>query len=90
MDSFWSASDISEPTLHKLESRASVSGLEKIRKEVMEVVTESAAMPIGQVCLNCKRLAPIRCQECGPLGYFCFGCFEESHRAVNLFHVAEK
>ena len=44
MDSFWSASDISEPTLHELESRASVAELEKIRKEIMEVVTESAAM----------------------------------------------
>ena len=34
--------------------------------------------------------ATLRCEECGPLGYFCLECFDNAHRAVNRFHVAEK
>ena len=82
--------DVLEPTLHELESRASAAGWDKIRKDVMKAVTESTAMPVAQGCLRCKGLASLRCQECGPLGYYCLGCFEASHSVVNLFHLAEK
>ena len=42
--------DTSEPTLHELESRASAAGWQKIREEIINVVTENAAMSVGQVC----------------------------------------
>ena len=42
--------DTSEPTLHELESRASAAGWDKIRKEIIDVLTENAAIPVGQVC----------------------------------------
>ena len=64
----------SQPTTHELESRASAAGWEKIRRELMTVVTENAAMPIGQVCINCESLASLRCQDCGPLRFFCTRC----------------
>jgi hypothetical protein len=79
--------DTSEPTLHELESRAAAAGWQKIRNDIMGVVTENAALPPDQNCLNCERLASLRCQDCGPLG---LECFENTHRAVNLFHVPEK
>lgn len=95
-----------ELTQHELESRAAMAGWEKIREDLINVVTEYAAMPLGQVCkcfpwywftdeiiqvcLNCKGSACVRCRDCGPLGYFCSGCFENAHRYVNLFHVGEK
>ena len=82
--------DMPEPSFHELESRASAAGWDKIRNKVMKVVTENAAMPIAQVCLKCEGLASLRCQECGPLGFYCSGCFEVSHGVVNLFHLAEK
>ena len=45
---------------------------------------------LAKCALIVSVLASTRCQECGPLGYFCFGCFKESYSVVNLFHVAEK
>ena len=38
-----------DPTQHELESRAAKAGWEKIRKHLIDVVTEDAAMPVGQV-----------------------------------------
>ena len=44
------SADTSEPTLHELESIASAAGWQKIRKEIIDAVTENAAMPVSQVC----------------------------------------
>ena len=44
------ACSTSEPTLHELESRASATAWQKIRKDIMDTVTETAAMPLNQVC----------------------------------------
>ena len=49
VDPFLTSDDTSEPTLHELESRASAAGWENIRKEIIDAVTENAAMPVGQV-----------------------------------------
>ena len=39
--------------------------------------------------MHCDKHTTLRCEECGPLGYFCLECFDNAHRAVNRFHVAE-
>ena len=41
--------DTPAPTLHELECRAAEVGWERIRKSMMDVITENAAMPVGQV-----------------------------------------
>ena len=38
------------PTLHEVESRASAAGWQKIRKEIIDAVTENEVMPVRQVC----------------------------------------
>ena len=40
-----------EPTLHELESRAVAAGWQKIRQDMLDVVTESAALHHDQVCV---------------------------------------
>ena len=85
------APDIEEPTCRELESRASIARWEKIRNEMLSVVTEAAAMPLNQLCIICKTaVSSIRCQRCGPMGFFCPDCFQSCHSNTNLFHVAEK
>jgi len=32
----------------------------------------------------------IKCKQYGPIKYYFGTCFEEQHKRVNLFHVAEK
>ena len=38
-----------EPTLHELESRAAAAGWQKIREDILDVVTENSALPPDQV-----------------------------------------
>ena len=83
-------SDSEEPTGYELESKSVVAGWQKIRADILKVVTEAAAMSLDQLCLNCEKLATLRCQQCGPLGFFCHECFKSCHRHVNFFHVSEK
>ena len=45
-----STSDTAEPTLHELEAKATAAGWQRIRNEILNIVTENAAMPVGQVC----------------------------------------
>ena len=40
---------------HEFESRAIMAGWEKIRKHLIDVVAEDAAMPLGQVCIPLYR-----------------------------------
>ncbi len=87
---FFTPSDLVEPTSHELESRASVAGWESVRSVILNAVTEAAAMPLGQICLHCEATASIRCKQCGPFGYYCLECFLGCHNTVNLFHIAEK
>ena len=86
----YSPSDTEEPTAYELERKSVVAGWQKIRGDVLKVVTEAAAMPLDQLCLSCDMLATLRCQQCGPLGFFCHECFKISHRHINFFHVSEK
>ena len=83
-------SDCTEPTEHELSCRSSVAGWEEIRDELRTAVTENAAMPQGQLCVKCAEIACIRCQRCGPFGFFCSECFSNVHSEVNLFHIPEK
>ena len=82
--------ELEEPTGYELESRASVGGWERVRSGILTAVTEAAAMPVAQFCISCEKTASLLCQQCGPLGYFCPGCFDLGHHKVNILHVAEK
>ena len=84
--------DEQEPTIHKLECLAAITGWEQVREKMMfNVITEAAAMPAAEFCYNCKKsAATVRCQQCGPLGLFCLLCFKNSHRIFNILHVGEK
>lgn len=81
---------LDEPTLHELQSKASMKAWDKLRKGILCAATESSAMPIGQLCLQCSSPAVLRCQQCGPLVHYCIDCFKKHHERVNIFHVAEK
>ena len=60
------------------------------RKKLLSVLTESAAMPLGQLCALCPNNALYRCQECGPLIFYYQECFCSQHKSANYFHTAEK
>ena len=79
-----------EPTEHELSCKSSVAGWEGIRLKLRTSVTEGAAMPLGQKCIMCEETACYRCQQCGPLGYFCSSCFMKLHSRINIFHVPEQ
>ena len=80
----------SEPTDHQLHCQASVRGWEKLQMGMLLNAVESSAMPVGQTCLLCSEPAVFRCQECGPMIYYCHECFSKQHGKVNFFHTAEK
>lgn len=82
--------DVIEVTSHELESKANAAGWAGVRRGMLTAVTEAAAMPLSQGCLNCDLSALFRCQQCGPLGFFCEECFLKCHSSVNIFHVPEK
>ena len=79
-----------EPTGYELERRSDVAGWNAIREGILTAVTETAAMVHNQPCLKCENAASLRCQRCGPLGFFCQHCFQQFHTNLNVFHVAEK
>lgn len=85
-----SSFDIQEPTCFELETKASVAGWERVRQGILVAMTETAAMPLGQICLNCEEEASVRCKQCGPVCFYCVECFQSCHSSVNFFHVAEK
>lgn len=85
-----SGCDTNEPTEHELGRKSMVSEWQKIRNSILETVTEVAAMPPGQICLNCEKIATLRCQQCGPMGFFCQECFQVYHRYINFFHIPER
>ena len=82
--------ELKEPTDYELESKASVAGWERVRNGMLRAVTEAACLPLAQSCISCEKAASLRCQQCGPLAYFCPDCFDQYHHKVNIFHVAEK
>lgn len=61
-------------TFHELQCKSAVAGWERIRKEMLEIVTEMQAMPPNLACIRCKNAASCRYQRCGPLGFFCIDC----------------
>ena len=79
-----------EPTLHDLQSRAAVSGWDKLRRQMLLTAVEMSAMPEGQTCFVCAEEAIFRCQQCGPLIHYCYLCYQKQHEVANFFHVPEK
>ncbi len=73
-----------EPTHHELHCKASVKGWSEHRKRLLSVLTEHAAMPLGQLCMMCPNNALYRCK------FYCKECFCTQHKLANYFHVAEK
>ena len=82
--------DLEEPTSYELESRSMVAGWNEIRESALKAITETAAIPLKQACVNCSSLASLRCRQCGPLGFYCLGCFQICHKCVNFLHIPEK
>ena len=82
--------DLKEPTTYELESRSMVAGWNEIRESAIKAITETAAIPLKQQCVNCDSLASLRCHQCGPLGFYCQGCFQIFHKCVNFLHIPEK
>lgn len=78
------------PSHHELETKASIKGWEELRSRFLSAGTECSAMPLGQPCLLCPSLAEYRCRECGPVAFYCMGCFNLLHEKTNFFHVPEK
>ena len=77
-------------TYDELESRSMVAGWNEIRESALNAITETAAMPLEQACINCNSIALLRCRQCGPLGFYCLGCFQKYHKCVNFLHIPEK
>lgn len=82
--------DMTEPSLHEIQSKASISAWQQLRERILIITTENSAMPVGQKCLCCDVQACFRCVKCGPFSFYCFECFCQQHRVSNFFHVAEK
>ena len=63
-----STQECDEPTTHELERWSSVSKWEQLRKNLLSVATECAALPLNQLCVACPNIAQFRCLECGHQG----------------------
>ena len=61
---------LQEPTKHEIHCKSSVEGWDNVREGIRMVVTEEAAMDEEQLCLICGELACLRCECCGPGGFF--------------------
>ena len=77
------------PSLHEVKQTANAVAWGKIRQDLLQAVTESNAMPIGQLCVICSDIAQYRCVRCGPVVYYCPQCFGNLHSKLNMFHTAE-
>lgn len=84
MDSEVSNFALEELTHHELQSRASVESWGKLRKMMISTAMEGCAMPIAQQCLLCPSPALFRCQQCGPVVYYCSDCFCKQHESANF------
>ena len=82
--------DLKEPTCYELDSRSMVSGWNEIRERALNAIIETAAIPLNQACIKCDCIAALRCSQCGPLGFYCLGCFQTCHKCVNFLHIPEK
>ena len=65
---------VNEPTCDELESKALIVGWESMRRKIRAAVTETAALPLLQICLHCQAPASMRCKQCGKR-YYCQECF---------------
>ena len=56
------SSNFIEPTCHELESKASAVEWAAVHDCILTAVTGAAAMPVSQICLNCRNSASFHCQ----------------------------
>ena len=75
--------DMIEPSLHEIQSKASISAWQQLREGMLTITTENSAMPVGQKCLSCDDQAFFRFVKCGPFSFYCFECFCRQHRTSN-------
>ena len=78
------------PSLHELQSKASVKGWEQIRSKIRSVYVECCAIPQGQTCILCPSAADSRCLQCGPISFYCHECCNLMHEKANFFHTTEQ
>ena len=79
------------PGMYELSQKASVSAWDSIRRDILNTVTESSAMPSDQFCTDCgDALANFRCKHCGPGIFFCVSCVQKRHKQSNVFHIPEQ
>ncbi len=80
-----------EETMYSIEAKSSVAGWEAVRERLLFGVTESLGMPVGQMCVLCRKSdAVIRCQQCGPLSYYCRACTDTVHSQCSFLHTTEQ
>ncbi len=78
------------PTEHELRHKSMAAEWNELRDLIQVAVTENEALEDGQLCIVCSESACLRCQPCGPSGFYCSQCFSRAHSEVNYFHVGEK
>ncbi len=82
--------DQSFPSLHHIMQKQTAESWGKIRASMLNIATESEAMPIGEKCYLCKVAeASYRCLQCSSVVFYCPECFSTAHSKTNLFHKAE-
>ena len=77
------------PSLHAVKQQASATAWGEIRPLLLRAAVESSAMPTMQLCNVCAETALYRCIQCGSNAYYCHKCFNQVHRATNIFHNGE-
>ena len=61
---------------------------EEVRAGVQKIILCRHSLDENAVCLNCQKLAVVRCQQCGPYQY-CVDCSNELHHSRNFHHSPE-
>ena len=83
-----------EPSMYKIQQQTSVIGWERLRPDMMHIITEANAMPNDKICAVCQiDLANFRCLRCGPVAYYCISCLRVVLILIAtcfMFHVPEE
>ena len=89
-----------DPTLHELYCKATVSAWEKLRSNILLLATENSAMPLDQGCMVCKSAArfkmwakhlpmPIKTRELRLIHYFTLYTFMQRLSRQCTVHKSE-
>ena len=66
----------------------------RLRSSFIATTVSKSCIPPASMCVKCNTVeATVRCQQCGPLAYFCEACTVEQHCnpifQCNMFHTPE-